>query len=114
MPPARRRRGDRRRRGPYACTGSAADLTSPVRTTTTGQRAACRQSRATGPSGVRDRDAGVAGPAGPAPPGAAQHEHLRPDGTLDQDARRRPVGQFHLDACRLRAEGLPHHRLQGG
>ena len=36
----------------YTCAGSAGDRSSLERTTTTGQGAACRQSRATGPSAV--------------------------------------------------------------
>src|SRR5208283_3560905 len=56
-------RGGRRQ----ACTGSAVVVASLERTTTTGHGAACRQSRATGPSGVPAWGAGPAGPAGPRP-----------------------------------------------
>ena len=101
-------RGGRRQ----ACTGSALVVASLERTTTTGHGAACRQSRATGPSGV---PAWGAGPAGPRPGRVLPSTSISaPTERSSRTRRRRPVGQLHLNLGRLRAEGLAHHRLQGG
>ena len=100
-------RGGRRQ----ACTGSALVVASLERTTTTGHGAACRQSRATGPSGFRP---GAPGPPGRGPGGCCRVRASPPQRNVRAGDGRRPVGQLHLNLGRLRAEGLAHHRLQGG
>ena len=90
-------RGGRRQ----ACTGSALVVASLERTTTTGHGAACRQSRATGPSGV---PAWGAGPAGPRPgrvlPSTSISAPTERSSRTGQAARRPAPSEPRPAACR--------------
>ena len=74
-----------------------------------------RRAGSPGPRGRAGSRLGSQGPAGPRPGRVLPSTSISaPTERSSRTPGRRPVGQLHLNPRRLRAEGLAHHRLQGG